>query len=71
MIVLQQFNSGSCEESQVQELNTILSYTVDVKPKLWLPVRLIEGRLCNEIKRNLAAIRDESQKAIDSTVHAC
>ncbi|MED6131059.1 hypothetical protein PIB30_006383 [Stylosanthes scabra] len=66
-----QFNNGSCEESQVQEVNTTLSYIVDIKPKLWLPVHLIEGRLCNEIKRNLVAVRDESHKAIDSTIHAC
>ncbi|MED6112842.1 hypothetical protein PIB30_065331 [Stylosanthes scabra] len=64
-LVLQQFNNGSCEVSQVQEVNTTLSYIVDIKPKLWLPVHLIEGRLCNEIKRNLVAVRDESHKAID------
>ncbi|MED6147573.1 hypothetical protein PIB30_045054 [Stylosanthes scabra] len=69
--ILQQFNNGSCEESQVREVNTTLSYIVDIKPKLWLPVHLIEGRLCKEIKRNLVAVRDESHKAIDSTIHAC
>ncbi|XP_057733568.1 uncharacterized protein LOC130948731 isoform X1 [Arachis stenosperma] len=68
--ILQQFNNGSCEDSQVQ-VNTTLSYIVDIRPKLWLPVHLIEGRLCNEIKRNLVAVRDESHKAIDSTIHAC
>ncbi|XP_027367536.1 uncharacterized protein LOC113873569 isoform X1 [Abrus precatorius] len=67
--ILQQFNSGSCEESQVGEVSTTLSYIVDVKPKLWLPVRLIEGRLCNEIKMNLASIRDEAQKGTNSSVH--
>ncbi|XP_061354037.1 uncharacterized protein LOC133298731 isoform X2 [Gastrolobium bilobum] len=68
--ILQQFNSGSCEESQVGEVKTTLSYIVDVKPKLWLPVRLIEGRLCNEIKMNLASVRDETLKATQRTVHA-
>lgn len=29
-----------------QEFHTTLSYVVDVEPKLWLPVRLVEGRLC-------------------------
>ncbi|KAE9618875.1 putative START-like domain-containing protein [Lupinus albus] len=66
--ILQQFNIGSCEESQ--EVNTTLSYIVDVKPKLWLPVNLIEGRLCNEIKKNLASIRKEAQKDSDRAVHA-
>ncbi|XP_057427991.1 uncharacterized protein LOC130721245 isoform X2 [Lotus japonicus] len=63
-----QFNSRSCEETQVQEVNTTLSYIVDVKPKLWLPVRLIEGRLCDEIKKNLVSVRGEAQKATDREV---
>ncbi|OIW13022.1 hypothetical protein TanjilG_15471 [Lupinus angustifolius] len=67
--ILQQFNIGSCEESQIQKVNTTLSYIIDVKPKMWLPVRLIEGRLCNEIKKNLASIRKEAQKASDRVVH--
>ncbi|TKY52387.1 hypothetical protein E2542_SST23909 [Spatholobus suberectus] len=67
--ILQQFNSEGCEQSRVREVSTTLSYIVDVKPKLWLPVRLIEGRLCNEIKLNLASIRDEAQKATHRTVH--
>ncbi|EPS73464.1 polyketide cyclase / dehydrase and lipid transport protein, partial [Genlisea aurea] len=41
---------------------TMLSYMVDVKPKLWLPVQLVENRLCNEIRRNLSCFRHESQK---------
>lgn len=69
MMVLQLFSSGCCEESQTREVNTTLSYIVDVKPKLWLPVRLIEGRLCSEIKKNLTSIRGEAQKATDRTVH--
>ncbi|KAF7818062.1 polyketide cyclase/dehydrase and lipid transporter [Senna tora] len=65
-----QSNDGSCEESEGQETKTTLSYIVDVKPKLWLPVRLIEGRLCSEIKTNLVSIRDEAQKATNRAVHA-
>ncbi|KAK7278100.1 hypothetical protein RJT34_23125 [Clitoria ternatea] len=57
------------QQSKVEEVSTILSYIVDVKPKLWLPIRLIEGRLCNEIKMNLASIRDEAHKVIDRTLH--
>lgn len=70
MMVLQLFNGGSSEESQFEKVNTTLSYIVDVKPKPWLPVRLIEGRLRSEIKKNLISIRDEAQKATDRTVHA-
>ncbi|CAL0300176.1 unnamed protein product [Lupinus luteus] len=66
--ILQQFNIGSCEESQ--EVNTTLSYILDVKPKLWLPVHLIEGRLCNEIKKNLTSIRKEALKDSDRALHA-
>lgn len=62
MVVLQS-NSGSCEESEVQQTKTTLSYIVDVKPKIWLPVSLIEGRLCSEIKMNLISVRDEAHKA--------
>ena len=46
-----------------QEFQTTLSYVVDVEPKLWLPVRLVEGRLCREIKVNLSCVRVEAQKA--------
>ncbi|KAK3016403.1 hypothetical protein RJ639_007050 [Escallonia herrerae] len=46
-----------------QEFHTTLSYVVDVEPKLWLPVRLVEGRLCREITTNLSCIREEAQKA--------
>ncbi|XP_054801495.1 uncharacterized protein LOC129305510 [Prosopis cineraria] len=56
-------NGESLEESEVQESKTTLSYIVDVKPKMWMPVGLIESRLCNEIKKNLISIRDEARKA--------
>lgn len=69
-MVLQLFSSGNPEESPIQEVNTTLSYVVDVKPKMWLPVRLIEGRLCREIKTNLISIRGEAQKNTDRTVNA-
>ncbi|KAK7392163.1 hypothetical protein VNO78_20593 [Psophocarpus tetragonolobus] len=67
--ILQQFNSDSTEQSQVREVRTTLQYIVDVKPKLWLPIRLIEGRLCDEIKTNLVSVRDEAQKANQGTGH--
>ncbi|KAJ7977767.1 Polyketide cyclase / dehydrase and lipid transport protein [Quillaja saponaria] len=67
-----QSSGGDCEEgdsSQAPETCTTLSYIVDVKPKLWLPVRFIEGRLCKEIKMNLASVREEARKATNRTVH--
>ncbi|XP_014492395.1 uncharacterized protein LOC106754843 [Vigna radiata var. radiata] len=60
--IFQHLNSENCEQSQVRGVSTTLSYVVDVKPKLWLPIRLIEGRLCNEIKMNLVSVRNEAQK---------
>ncbi|KAL3623901.1 hypothetical protein CASFOL_032717 [Castilleja foliolosa] len=45
-----------------QEFETTLVYVVNVKPKVWLPVRLVEGRLCKEIRTNLSCIRDEAEK---------
>ncbi|PON43254.1 Coenzyme Q-binding protein COQ10, START domain containing protein [Parasponia andersonii] len=50
-----------------QEMHTTLSYFVHVKPKLWLPVQLVEDRLCSEIKLNLSCIRQEAQKAVGNT----
>ncbi|KAJ0111168.1 hypothetical protein Patl1_00753 [Pistacia atlantica] len=70
---LEQCSGGKSKESSSslgQELQTTLSYLVDVKPKLWLPVRLVEGRLCNEIKSNLTCIREAAQKVINEALNA-
>ena len=61
---LMQFTKPKTEDSLGQEYETSLSYLVDVKPKIWLPVHLIEGRICKEIKSNLTCIREEAQKMI-------
>jgi hypothetical protein len=45
-----------------QEFQTILSYVVELEPKLWVPVRLLEGRICKEIKTNLVCIREEAER---------
>ncbi|KAL5227107.1 hypothetical protein ABZP36_015372 [Zizania latifolia] len=45
-----------------QQFQTTLSYVVELEPKLWVPVRLLEGRVCNEIKTNLVSIREEAQR---------
>uniref|UniRef100_A0A0D9VAU8 Coenzyme Q-binding protein COQ10 START domain-containing protein n=1 Tax=Leersia perrieri TaxID=77586 RepID=A0A0D9VAU8_9ORYZ len=50
------------EISAGQEFQTTLSYVVELEPKLWVPVRLLEGRICNEIKTNLVCIREEAQR---------
>ncbi|XP_058185014.1 uncharacterized protein LOC131302416 isoform X1 [Rhododendron vialii] len=62
---IEQYSIERCEDgdsSEGQESHTTLSYVVDVEPKLWLPVRLVEGRLCREITVNLSCIRVEAQK---------
>ncbi|KAK4738077.1 hypothetical protein R3W88_001774 [Solanum pinnatisectum] len=62
---IEQCKTGGDQEldsSLDESFHTTLSYIVDVEPKLWLPVRLIEGRLCKEIKINLQSVRDEAQK---------
>ncbi|CAK7348569.1 unnamed protein product [Dovyalis caffra] len=66
---IEQSTKPETEDSLGQEYETTLSYFVDVKPKLWLPVRLIEGRLCKEIKSNLTSIREEAQKRIGDALH--
>ncbi|KAJ8421959.1 hypothetical protein Cgig2_032905 [Carnegiea gigantea] len=43
-----------------QEFQSTLFYEVELEPKLWLPVRLVEGRICKEIKKNLSSIRQEA-----------
>lgn len=48
------------------ESQTTLVYVVHVKPKVWLPVRLVEGRLCNEIRTNLSCIREEAEKVFQN-----
>ncbi|KAK4379787.1 hypothetical protein RND71_001649 [Anisodus tanguticus] len=50
------------DSSVGQQFHTTLSYIVNVEPKLWLPVRVIEGRLCKEVKINLRSVREEAQK---------
>ncbi|CAD6332711.1 unnamed protein product [Miscanthus lutarioriparius] len=48
--------------SEEQEFQTTLSYLVELEPKLWVPVRLLEGRICGEIKNNLVCIREQAQR---------
>lgn len=70
---IEQLNIGAYEDSSPtngQEFQTTLSYMVDVKPKLWLPVRLVEGRLCNEITMNLLCIREQALKVNSNSLTA-
>lgn len=70
---IEQLNIGAYEDSSPtngQEFQTTLSYMVDVKPKLWLPVRLVEGRLCNEITMNLLCIREQALKVNSNSLPA-
>ncbi|PPR99028.1 hypothetical protein GOBAR_AA21642 [Gossypium barbadense] len=67
--LLEQFSKTKNEDNHEviggeESSHTTLSYLVDVKPKLWLPIRLVEGRLCKEIKTNLSCIRDEAKRVI-------
>ncbi|CAH8294244.1 unnamed protein product [Eruca vesicaria subsp. sativa] len=66
---IEQLDKGEALDLRFKDFPTTLAYTVDVKPKMWLPVRLVEGRLCNEIKTNLLSIRDAAQKVIDCVIH--
>ncbi|CAM0147865.1 unnamed protein product [Urochloa decumbens] len=49
------------------QATTLLSYLVELEPKLWVPVRLLEGRICTEIKNNLVSIRQQAQRR--TTLH--
>ncbi|XP_020268166.1 uncharacterized protein LOC109843628 [Asparagus officinalis] len=59
---IEQIDSSMCKEGARQEFQTTISYVVELEPKLWLPVRLLEGRLCKEVKNNLVCVREEAQR---------
>ncbi|KAK5812387.1 hypothetical protein PVK06_027816 [Gossypium arboreum] len=68
--LLEQFSKTKNEDNHEviggeESSHTTLSYLVDVKPKLWLPIRLVEGRLCKEIKTNLSWCRESTPDAVD------
>ncbi|KAK4849344.1 hypothetical protein QYF36_023808 [Acer negundo] len=67
---LEQFGKFQDTDSTLtQGSQTTLSYVVNVQPKMWLPVRLVEGRLSKEIKTNLSCIREAARKIINKALH--
>lgn len=58
------------DTSMGQKFYTTLTYLVDVEPKGWLPVYLVEGRLSREIKMNLTCIREEAKKRTQNSLSA-
>ena len=42
--------------------STLLSYALHVQPQPWLPVRLIQNRIEGEVKNNLRAVREYSER---------
>jgi len=42
---------------------SVLSYSLYVQPQAWLPVRLIQSRIENEVVKNLGAVRDHAQES--------
>ncbi|MBA0790768.1 hypothetical protein Gohar_015394 [Gossypium harknessii] len=67
--LIEQFNKRKYEGEEAslgEEFQTTLWYLVDLKPKIWLPVRLVENRLSIEIKTNLLSIREEAERLISA-----
>ncbi|KAK9706000.1 hypothetical protein RND81_07G098100 [Saponaria officinalis] len=70
---IEQYDAKEYDDKQVANLlegkehRTILSYVVEVKPKPWLPVGLIEDRLCRDIKTNLCCVREEAHLRLSSS----
>ncbi|KAL9242352.1 hypothetical protein vseg_016361 [Gypsophila vaccaria] len=70
---IEQYDAEKCNDIRVANLlegkehQTILSYVVEVKPKPWLPVGLIESRLCRDIKTNLCCVREEAHLRLSSS----
>ncbi|WOL16714.1 hypothetical protein Cni_G25502 [Canna indica] len=57
------YDANKDEKNSVgEDFQTTLSYIVELVPKLWLPVQLIEGRLCSEVKTNLLCVQEEAQR---------
>ena len=50
-----QVNTKAGAKDRVQ---TYLSYILEVQPKKWIPVALIEGVVCHEITCNLTSVRN-------------
>lgn len=59
---IEQFEGGTGNQnfSIKKDFRTLLSYSVDVQPKKWLPVALVEGRLSREIQINLTCVRSQA-----------
>lgn len=55
------------EFQSTQEFQPTLFYEVELESKLWLPVRLVEGRICEEIKTKLSSIRHVSHIRLASS----
>eukprot|EP01024_Parvocaulis_polyphysoides_P027928 TRINITY_DN25223_c0_g1_i3.p1 TRINITY_DN25223_c0_g1~~TRINITY_DN25223_c0_g1_i3.p1 ORF type:complete len:229 (-),score=2.31 TRINITY_DN25223_c0_g1_i3:365-988(-) len=54
------------EECDINSCN--LQYYVYVKPKSWLPVRLIQGRIQKEIEMNLRAVKCHVESSYDQII---
>lgn len=53
-----QMCGSSDTETKPEKLQTYLSYILEVQPKRWIPVALIEGVLGHEITCNLVSVRN-------------
>lgn len=55
---IEQFEGGTGN----QNFRTLLSYIVDVQPKKWLPVALVEGRLSREIQVSITCVGSQAMR---------
>lgn len=55
-------STGNQNFSIKKDFRTLLSYIVDVQPKKWLPVALVEGRLSREIQINITCVRSQAMR---------
>uniref|UniRef100_A0A2P2L6L8 Uncharacterized protein LOC105642727 isoform X3 n=1 Tax=Rhizophora mucronata TaxID=61149 RepID=A0A2P2L6L8_RHIMU len=67
---LSKSDSEDYDFSHDQEFQAFLSYSLDMKPKFWMPVQLVERLLCEGTKANLLCLREEAQKKIRTGVGA-
>jgi hypothetical protein len=58
------------QSTTADDTTTRLSYSLFVRPQIWLPVRLIQSRIEGETQRNLAAVRVYAERVSRAAARA-
>lgn len=58
---------GIWRMQQTSPTTTRLSYALHVQPQAWLPVRMVQGRIVGEVRVNLTAVRQHSERVFSKS----